>query len=41
MIMVTSGDVKAIICTSYMDFSNQLENIKIALRDYRYTFKIL
>lgn len=40
-ILCTSGDVSCIITTSYMDFSNQLENIKIALREFRYTIKIL
>jgi hypothetical protein len=38
---VTSGQVKCIIKTSYFDFSNQLKNIKFALKDYHYTVKII
>ena len=40
-IMVKSGSVSIIIMTSYMDFSNQLENIKFALQDYKYEMEIL
>jgi hypothetical protein len=40
-IEVTSGEVKCIIQTSYFEFSNQIDFIKFALRDYHYTFKIL
>ena len=40
-IMIKSGDVEIIINTSYMDFSNQLENIKFALRNYKYEMEIL
>ena len=40
-IMIKSGEVSAIIMTSYMDFSNQLENIKFALKEYKYTMEIL
>ena len=40
-ILIKSGRVGAIISTSYMDFSNQLENIKFALRDYKYEMQIL
>ena len=40
-IMVKSGSVSVIIMTSYMDFSNQLENIKFALKDYKYEMQIL
>ena len=40
-IMIKSGRVSIIIITSYMDFSNQLENIKFALRDYKYEMQIL
>ena len=40
-IMVRSGSVSVIIMTSYMDFSNQLENIKFALKDYKYEMQIL
>jgi len=40
-ILIKSGRVSIIIITSYMDFSNQLENIKFALRDYKYEMEIL
>ena len=40
-IMIKSGEVDIIINTSYMDFSNQLENIKFALREYKYEMQIL
>ena len=38
---VKSGQVKCKIKTSYFDFSNQLEIIKLALRNYHYTIKII
>ena len=38
---VKSGQVKCIINTSYLDFSNQLENVKLALKNYHYTIKII
>ena len=38
---VESGQVKCIIKTSYFDFSNQLENVKLALKNYHYTVKII
>ena len=40
-ILIKSGSVGVVISTSYMDFSNQLENIKFALRDYKYEMQIL
>jgi hypothetical protein len=40
-IMLKSGRIGVVIITSYMDFSNQLENIKFALRDYKYEMEIL
>ena len=40
-ILIKSGRISAIISTSYMDFSNQLENVKFALRDYKYEMQIL
>ena len=40
-IMVKSGKVGIIIKTSYFDFSNQLENIKLALINYKYEIEIL
>ena len=38
---VKSGEVKCLIKTSYFDFSNQLENVKLALRNYHYTINII
>tara|TARA_R110000824_G_scaffold295738_6_gene484049 strand:- start:660 stop:1166 length:507 start_codon:yes stop_codon:yes gene_type:complete len=40
-ILVKSGEIEVMISTSYMDFSNQLENIRFALREYKYELKIL
>tara|TARA_R110000824_G_scaffold107747_2_gene254260 strand:+ start:1867 stop:2373 length:507 start_codon:yes stop_codon:yes gene_type:complete len=40
-IMIKSGNVGVVIITSYMDFSNQLENIKFALSEYKYTMEII
>ena len=41
LLEVTSGQALCIIKTSYFDFSNQLENIKIAMSNYNYSSKIL
>ena len=41
LLEITSGQVKCIIKTSYFDFSNQLENVKLALKNYHYTVKII
>ena len=38
---VKSGEAICIIKTSYFDFSNQLENVKLALKNYHYTIKII
>ena len=38
---VNSGQVKCIIKTSYFDYTNQFEIIKLALKDYHYTIKII
>ena len=38
---IKSGQVKCIIKTSYFDFSNQLENVKLALKNYHFTVKII
>jgi hypothetical protein len=40
-IMLKSGRIGVVIITSYLDFSNQLENIKFALKDYKYEMEIL
>tara|TARA_R100001443_G_scaffold101091_1_gene108852 strand:- start:2018 stop:2524 length:507 start_codon:yes stop_codon:yes gene_type:complete len=39
-ILVKSGAVGCLIATSFMDFSNQLENIKVALKEYKYRIEI-
>ena len=41
LLEVRSGQVKCIIKTSYFDFSNQLENVKLALKNYHFTVKII
>tara|TARA_R110000744_G_scaffold96908_2_gene187270 strand:+ start:646 stop:1155 length:510 start_codon:yes stop_codon:yes gene_type:complete len=41
LLEVKSGDSICIIKTSYFDFSNQFENIKLALKDYSGTIKII
>ena len=41
LLEVRSGQVKCIIKTSYFDFSNQLENVKLALKNYHFTIKII
>jgi len=38
---VKSDKVKCEIKTSYFDFSNQLEIVKLALKNYHYTIKII
>jgi hypothetical protein len=40
-IEVKSGKAVCIIITSYLDFSNQLENIKLALKNYQYELRII
>ena len=39
-IVVKSGLLKTVITTSYKDFSNQLENIRIALFEYKYKLDV-
>jgi hypothetical protein len=41
LLEVKSGEVKCIIKTSYFDFSNQLEIINLALKNYHFTIKII
>ena len=41
LLEVNSDKVKCIIKTSYFDYTNQLENIKLALKNYHYTVKII
>ena len=38
---VKSGEANCVIKTSYFDFSNQLENVKLAMSNYNYSAKIL
>ena len=38
---VTSGQTTCVIKTSYFDFSNQLEKVKLALENYHFTIKII
>ena len=38
---VESGNAQCIIHTTYFDFSNQIENVKLALENYHYTIKII
>ena len=40
LLEVNSDKVKCIIKTSYFDYTNQLENINLALKNYHYTVKI-
>ena len=39
-IVVKSGVLKTVINTSYKDFSNQLENIRLALLGYQYKLDV-
>ena len=41
LLEVKSGEIVCTIKTSYIDFSNQLENVKLALKNYHYTIKII
>jgi len=38
---IKSGQAICVIKTSYMDFSNQLENVKFVLKNYHFTVKII
>jgi hypothetical protein len=38
---IKSGQADCVIKTSYFDFSNQLENVKLALKNYHFTVKII
>lgn len=40
-LQIKSGEVKCIIYTSYFDFSNQIENVKLAMKNYHYTVNII
>lgn len=39
-ITVKTGKLETNVKVSYRDFYNQLENIKLALQDYKYTIKV-
>jgi hypothetical protein len=40
-LQIKSGEIICNIKTSYFDFSNQIKNIKLAMKNYHYTTKIL
>jgi hypothetical protein len=41
LLEVKSGQAICKIKTSYFDYTNQLENINLALKNYHYTVKII
>jgi hypothetical protein len=41
LLEVKSGQSICNIKTSYLDFSNQLENVKLALKNYHFTINII
>jgi len=41
LLEIKSGEVTCKIKTSYFDFSNQVENVKLAMQNYHYTVKII
>ena len=41
LLEIKSGQSICVIKTSYMDFSNQLENVKFVLKNYHFTIKII
>ena len=41
LLEIKSGQSVCVIKTSYMDFSNQLENVKFVLKNYHFTIKII
>jgi hypothetical protein len=41
LLEIKSGESICLIKTSYFDFSNQLENVKLALKNYHFTVKII
>ena len=41
LLEIKSGQAVCVIKPSYMDFSNQLENVKFVLKNYHYTVKII
>lgn len=38
---IISGNSQCIIYTTYLDYINQIKNIKLAMKDYHYTIKII
>tara|TARA_R110002167_G_scaffold70325_1_gene198141 strand:- start:4491 stop:5000 length:510 start_codon:yes stop_codon:yes gene_type:complete len=38
---IKSGEISCKVKTSYLDYSNQVENINIAMKDYHFTIKII
>ena len=41
LLEIKSGQSICVIKTSYVDFSNQLENVKFVLKNYHFTIKII
>jgi hypothetical protein len=41
LLEIKSGQALCVIKTSYFEFSNQLENVKFALKNYHFTIKII
>jgi len=41
LLEVTSGETFCIIKISYLDYDNQLENVKLAMKNYNYSLKII
>ena len=41
LLEIKSGQSDCIIKTSYFDYTNQLENVNLALKNYHYTIKII
>ena len=41
LLEVKSGQADCVIKTSYFDFSNQLENVNLVLKNYHYSIKII
>lgn len=38
---IISGNAQCIIYTTYLDFTNQIENVKLAMKNYHYTINII
>ena len=38
---IQSGGISCKVKTSYFDYSNQVENVNLAMKNYHYTIKII